>query len=147
MRLLGSRRSIGLAIVTTHRGDVVGERTSASPPNKKLITLDDGSALILTVANYYNPEATIPMKCAATEEWSDGFDDFRATTIQPPRRTHRAVAPLTPGSRVDGKGPGSATSLSRKIPSTQSAGTSEVLAKKAACCPCGVISQSSALDP
>jgi carboxyl-terminal processing protease len=40
--------------VANHRGEVVGERTFGLASEQKLITLDDGSALFLTVANYYN---------------------------------------------------------------------------------------------
>src|SRR5258708_8585738 len=43
------------AIAANHRGDVVGERTFGLASEQKLISLDDGAALILTVANYYNP--------------------------------------------------------------------------------------------
>jgi len=49
------RKFFASAIVANHRGDVVGERTFGLASEQKLISLDDGSALILTVANYYNP--------------------------------------------------------------------------------------------
>ena len=38
----------------SHRAGLIGERTFGLASEQKLITLDDGSALILTVANYYN---------------------------------------------------------------------------------------------
>src|SRR5436853_6383160 len=51
----GAAEVIASAIAANHRGDVVGERTFGLASEQKLITLDDGAALILTVANYYNP--------------------------------------------------------------------------------------------
>jgi len=50
----GAAEVLASAIVSTHRGDVVGERTFGLASEQKLISLDDGSALILTVGNYYN---------------------------------------------------------------------------------------------
>src|SRR5260370_32346002 len=46
---------IASAFVTNPRWYVVGYRTFGLASEQKLITLDDGAALILTVANYYNP--------------------------------------------------------------------------------------------
>jgi carboxyl-terminal processing protease len=51
----GAAEVLASAIVANHRGDLVGERTFGLASEQKLITLDDGSALFLTVANYYNP--------------------------------------------------------------------------------------------
>jgi carboxyl-terminal processing protease len=50
----GAAEVLASAIAANHRGDVVGERTFGLASEQKLITLDDGSALFLTVANYYN---------------------------------------------------------------------------------------------
>ena len=50
----GAAEVLAAAVVGTHRGDVVGERTFGLASEQKLITVPDGSALILTVANYYN---------------------------------------------------------------------------------------------
>jgi carboxyl-terminal processing protease len=50
----GAAEVLASAIVANHRGDVVGERTFGLASEQKLVTLDDGSALFLTVANYYN---------------------------------------------------------------------------------------------
>ncbi len=44
------------AIAENHRGDAIGDRTFGTASMQKLIQLDDGSALILTVANYYTPD-------------------------------------------------------------------------------------------
>src|SRR3989440_6722452 len=50
----GAAEVLASAIVANHRGDVVGERTFGLASEQKLITLDDGSALFLTVTYYYN---------------------------------------------------------------------------------------------
>jgi carboxyl-terminal processing protease len=49
----GASEVLAAAFVNTKRGDVVGERTFGLASEQKLISMDDGSALILTVANYY----------------------------------------------------------------------------------------------
>jgi carboxyl-terminal processing protease len=43
------------AIADNHRGDTIGLRTYGTASQQKLIELEDGSALILTLANYYTP--------------------------------------------------------------------------------------------
>jgi carboxyl-terminal processing protease len=52
----GAAEVLAAAVVGTHRGDVVGERTFGLASEQKLISVPDGSALILTVANYYNSD-------------------------------------------------------------------------------------------
>jgi carboxyl-terminal processing protease len=50
------------AIADNHRGETVGSRTYGTASMQKVIPMDDGSALILTVANYYTPNGKeIPM--------------------------------------------------------------------------------------
>jgi carboxyl-terminal processing protease len=44
------------AIADNDRGDTVGDRTYGTASMQKVIPLDDGAALILTVANYYTPD-------------------------------------------------------------------------------------------
>jgi carboxyl-terminal processing protease len=83
----GAAEVLASAILSNHRGDIVGERTFGLASEQKLITLDDGSALILTVANYYNPsgksildEGVVPTEVvrAVAEDDSDGADDDTA---------------------------------------------------------------------
>jgi carboxyl-terminal processing protease len=83
----GAAEVLASAILANHRGDIVGERTFGLASEQKLITLDDGSALILTVANYYNPsgksildEGVVPTEVvrAVAEDDSDGADDDSA---------------------------------------------------------------------
>jgi carboxyl-terminal processing protease len=50
----GAAEVLAGAFANTHRGDLVGDRTFGLASEQKMIAMDDGSALILTVANYYN---------------------------------------------------------------------------------------------
>ncbi|MFZ0980710.1 MAG: S41 family peptidase [Candidatus Acidiferrales bacterium] len=51
----GPAEILASAIADNHRGDTVGQRSYGVASEQKLIQLDDGSALILTIANYYTP--------------------------------------------------------------------------------------------
>jgi len=51
----GAAEVLAGAVAGNKRGDVVGERTFGTASEQKLIPLEDGAALILTVANYYTP--------------------------------------------------------------------------------------------
>lgn len=51
----GAAEVLAAAIEGNQRGDVVGERTFGLASEQKLIPLDDGAAIVLTVANYYTP--------------------------------------------------------------------------------------------
>src|SRR5260370_32533374 len=53
----GAAEVLASAIAANHRGDVVGERTFGLASEQKLITLDDGSPLILPLPTYSNPFA------------------------------------------------------------------------------------------
>jgi carboxyl-terminal processing protease len=52
----GAAEIIAAAVGDNHRGEVVGERTFGAASEQKIIPLEDGSALLLTVAYYYTPE-------------------------------------------------------------------------------------------
>lgn len=52
----GSAEVLAAAFANTKRGDVVGERTFGLASEQRLIPLEDGAALVLTVANYYNAD-------------------------------------------------------------------------------------------
>lgn len=81
----GAAEVLASAIVANHRGDVVGERSFGLASEQKLITLDDGSALFLTVANYYNAagksileegvEPTEVVRAVADDDSDVGDDD------------------------------------------------------------------------
>jgi carboxyl-terminal processing protease len=51
----GAAEIIAAAIGDDHRGDVVGVRSFGAASEQKLIPLEDGSAIMLTVAYYYTP--------------------------------------------------------------------------------------------
>jgi len=52
----GAAEVLAASLANNKRGDIVGERTFGLAAEQKLISMDDGAALILTVANYYNPD-------------------------------------------------------------------------------------------
>jgi carboxyl-terminal processing protease len=100
----GAAEVLASAIAANHRGDVVGERTFGLASEQKLITLDDGSALILTVANYYNPggksileEGVIPSEvvhAAAADEVDTSDEDVTAPDTQ--KEPFAGPRPLSP---------------------------------------------------
>lgn len=51
----GAAEIVAGAIAGNHRGETIGDRTYGTASLQKTMQLDDGSALILTVANYYAP--------------------------------------------------------------------------------------------
>jgi len=51
----GPGEIVASAIADNHRGATIGERTFGAASMQKMVQLDDGSAIILTVANYYTP--------------------------------------------------------------------------------------------
>jgi carboxyl-terminal processing protease len=101
----GAAEVLASAMVANHRGDVVGERTFGLASEQKLITLDDGSALFLTVANYYNAagktildDGVTPSEVvrAAAEEENDVTDDSSASA----KETPSGPRPLSPEDPV-----------------------------------------------
>jgi len=87
----GSAEVLASAFANTKRGDIVGERTFGLASEQKLIPLEDGAALILTVANYYNadgksileegvtPTEIVRAASSFNDDSEDG-DDSAATT-------------------------------------------------------------------
>ena len=85
----GPAEIVAAAIAGNHRGETVGDRTYGVASMQKLIQLDDGSAIILTVANYYTPEGKeIPVDgVVPTEVVHPAMDDASAATVNiPPLR-------------------------------------------------------------
>ena len=85
----GAAEVLAAALGDTHRADLVGERTFGSAAEQKLIPMEDGSALILTVAYYYTPsgKAIIVDGVAPTVEVvlaTPDFDENAANTPPPP---------------------------------------------------------------
>jgi carboxyl-terminal processing protease len=105
----GAAEVLASAIEANHRGDVVGERTFGLASEQKLITLDDGAALILTVANYYNAggksileEGVTPTEVvrADAQEDSDSGDDDTAPAPAGQREPGLGPRPLSPEDPV-----------------------------------------------
>jgi carboxyl-terminal processing protease len=101
----GAAEVLASAVVANHRGEVVGERTFGLASEQKLITLDDGSALFLTVANYYNAgskpileDGVTPSEVvrAAAEDDSDVGDDSSASTLKEAPSGPRPLSPEDP---------------------------------------------------
>jgi carboxyl-terminal processing protease len=93
----GPAEILAASIANTKRGDLVGDRTFGLASEQKLITLDDGSAIILTVANYYNAdgkaileEGVAPTEvvhsAAAADDGEDGGDDSTPATSSTPQK-------------------------------------------------------------
>jgi len=101
----GAAEVLASAMVANHRGDVVGERTFGLASEQKLITLDDGSALFLTVANYFNPagkpiledgvEPNEVVRASANDD-GDGGDDDAASTTGTSKAAPSGPRPLSP---------------------------------------------------
>jgi carboxyl-terminal processing protease len=69
----GAAEVLAAAIGDNHRGETVGLHTFGTASVQKVIALDDGAALILTVANYYTPGGKIIL--------NEGVEP--ATVVQP----------------------------------------------------------------
>jgi len=82
----GPAEIISSAIADNHRGETVGDRTYGTASMQKLIQLDDGSALILTVANYYTPAGkAIPAEgVIPTQPVRPSLNDIAALDQAPP---------------------------------------------------------------
>ena len=102
----GAAEVLASAMVANHSGDVVGERTFGLASEQKLITLDDGSALFLTVANYYNAdgksiieEGVLPsevVRASAADDADSGDDDSGAADAQKAPVPPRPLSPEDP---------------------------------------------------
>jgi carboxyl-terminal processing protease len=88
----GAAEVLAASIGGNKRGEVVGERTFGSASQQKLIQLDDGAAVNLTVAFYYTPDGkSIPQEgVKPTTEVTNSTDD-------PVAFSHAENPPLTPG--------------------------------------------------
>jgi len=101
----GAAEVLASAMIANHRGDVVGERTFGLASEQKLITMDDGAALVLTVANYYNPggkaileEGVTPTEVvrAVAEDDSDSGDEEAAPAPENQKEPGLGPRPLSP---------------------------------------------------
>lgn len=96
----GAAEIVASAIGGNHRGETVGERTFGTASVQKLIQLDDGAALILTVANYYTPDgkSIAAEGVAPTVEVNPYGDEAAVTDEEPsyPAPAGHAVSPTDP---------------------------------------------------
>jgi carboxyl-terminal processing protease len=104
----GAAEVLASAIGGTRRGDVVGERSFGLASEQKLISIDDGSALILTVANYYNadgksileegvvPTEVVRQETAAADDGAEDDDSGGDQAVQTPAQPK----PLSPEDAV-----------------------------------------------
>jgi carboxyl-terminal processing protease len=100
----GSGEVLASAFANTKRGDIVGERTFGLASEQKLIPLEDGAAIVLTVANYYNAdgksileEGVAPTEVirAANSGDDDGDGDDSASTAGPQKEPPPGPKPLS----------------------------------------------------
>jgi carboxyl-terminal processing protease len=101
----GAGEVLAASFANSKRGDIVGERTFALASEQKLIPMDDGAALILTVANYYNadgksileagvtPTEVVRAATLANEDGEDGEDV--ASTPDSQKETPATPRPLS----------------------------------------------------
>ena len=93
----GPAEIVAAAIMENARGDVVGDKTFGSGSIQKVIEMQDGSALMLSVAKYYSPSGKALQDTAITPNIlvADNTDDFAGS-----RRGRECAA----GRKAAGKG-------------------------------------------
>ena len=81
------------ALMDDKRAEVVGERTYGDASIRKAITMDDGSAVILSVAKYYSPSGKAIQDTGVTPsvpvqeaEPVTVDDDGNPQTVEPPQQ-------------------------------------------------------------
>lgn len=94
----GAGEIVAAAIADNHRGDTIGDRTYGTASEQKIIQLDDGSALILTIADYYTPSnKNIPAEGVAPIDvvHAAAVDDIaELNNIYPPAPTDSPTDPV-----------------------------------------------------
>ncbi|MGB9477185.1 MAG: S41 family peptidase [Candidatus Acidiferrum sp.] len=104
----GAAEVLASAFANTKRGDIVGERTFGLASEQKLIPLDDGAAIILTVGNYYNadgksileegvaPTEVVQAASSANDDGDDGEDSATAGAQKEPPPGPKPLSPEDP---------------------------------------------------
>lgn len=93
----GGAEVLAAAIQDNKRGQVVGEPTYGDAAMRKAITMDDGSAIILSVAKYYSPDgkaiqdarvtpANAVQEAEAQIEYDENGEPLPDTTQQPEKK-------------------------------------------------------------
>jgi carboxyl-terminal processing protease len=106
----GGAEVAAAALLDDKRAEVVGERTYGDASVRKAITMDDGSAVILSVAKYYSPggkaiqdTGVVPSVPAIEVDQPATDDDGNAVTPEPPQKPgedvllKKAIEVLTKG--------------------------------------------------
>jgi len=74
----GAAEVLAGAIGDNHRGETIGDRTFGVASSQKIIQLDDGAALILTVAEYYTPSGKAIANDGVSPTIQETADDVAA---------------------------------------------------------------------
>jgi carboxyl-terminal processing protease len=100
----GAAEVLATSIANTKRGNLVGDRTFGLASEQKLITMDDGAAIILTVANYYNgdgkpileegvaPTEVVRAAASAADDGDDSEDSSSTATSKEPQLGPRPLS-------------------------------------------------------
>ncbi len=105
----GAAEVLAAALADNNRAETVGERTWGSASEQKIIPLDDGAALVLTVANYYTPggksiptDGIVP-RVDVSDADTPGYDESTSPSVQDDRPLKRAIELLLapPGAPAD----------------------------------------------
>ncbi|MFZ0037991.1 MAG: S41 family peptidase [Candidatus Acidiferrales bacterium] len=96
----GAAEVLAGAIGDNHRGETIGDRTFGTASFQKVIQLEDGAALILTVADYYTPAGKSIATDGVTPTIQETADDLAAlndlqqSTAPPPGQVASPEDPL-----------------------------------------------------
>ena len=106
---------VAAALMDNKRAQVVGERTYGDAAMRKAITMEDGGAIILSVAKYYSPDGKAIQDTGVTPQTAvmdtEGAGGVRRKRRAACRKPGRPNSPSTPRGRSRGeKGVGSAGS-------------------------------------
>jgi len=106
----GASEVLASAFANSKRGDIVGDRTFGQASEQKVIPMEDGAGLILTVANYYNsdgksileegvaPTEIVHSASSSSDDSDDGEDVVAAPGAQ--KEAPAAPRPLSPDDPV-----------------------------------------------
>jgi carboxyl-terminal processing protease len=96
----GAGEVLAGAVGDDHRGETVGDRTFGAASTQKVIQLDDGSALILTVGEYFTPggksipvDGVVPTVPATSEDLAT-LNDQQQLSAPPPGQAASPDDPL-----------------------------------------------------
>ena len=104
----GPGEVLAAAFANTKRGDIVGDRTFGLASEQKVIPLNDGAGIVLTVANYYNAngksileEGVAPTEVVHVASADDGDDgDDSTASTGPQKEPPPGPKPLSPDDTV-----------------------------------------------